>query len=117
MARMSAASCGSLSSLRCRPRADEVLQAADPGVAFVQPLLDGLAPPAEASFGLAGIAAAELDGDLGLEGAALVSGEPAGPGADQCVEEFDGVFHEGGPAGMRDSDRLTESLASSGGAW
>jgi hypothetical protein len=74
-------------------------------MAFVQSLLDGLAPPSEASFGLSSVAGAELDGDLGLEGAALVAGEAAGPGADQCVEAFDGVFLEGGPAGMRDSDR------------
>ena len=57
----------------------EVLQAADAVMALVQPLLDGLAPPAEASLGLAGVAAAELGGDLGLERAALVSGERLAP--------------------------------------
>ena len=88
-----------------------------PVMALVQPLLDGLAPPSEASFGLAGVAAAQFDGDLGLEGAALVSGEASGPGADQGVEAFDGVFHEVSSAGMRDGDRWTESLASSGKAW
>jgi hypothetical protein len=58
---------------------------------LVQPLLDGLTPPAEASLGLAGVAAAESDGDLGLERAALISGESPGPGTDQGVKEFDGV--------------------------
>ena len=61
---------------------------------FLQPLLDGRTPPSEASLGLAGVAAAEPDGDLGLERAALISGESPGPGADQGVKEFDGVFHE-----------------------
>ncbi len=57
----------------------EVFQAADPVMAFLQSLLDGLASPSEASFGLSGVAAAEFGGDLGLEGAASVSGEAAGP--------------------------------------
>jgi hypothetical protein len=57
----------------------EVLQAADPVVALVQSLLDGLTPPAEAPLGLAGVAAAQFGGDLGQERAALVSGEPSGP--------------------------------------
>ena len=76
----------------------EVLQAADAVMALVQPLLDGLASPAEAAFGLAGVAAAQFRGDLGLEQAALVSGEPSGPRADQGVDVLDGVFHHSGPA-------------------
>src|SRR5512144_853110 len=94
----------------------EVLQAADPAPALVEPLLDGLTPPAEASFGLAGVAAAQFGGDLGLERAALISGEPPGPGTDQGIEAFDGAFHEGSQPGPRDGDRLIESLASSGAA-
>jgi hypothetical protein len=57
----------------------EVLQAADPVMAFLQSLLDGLASPSEASLGLAGVGGAEFDGDLGLEGAALVAGKATGP--------------------------------------
>ena len=79
MARMSAASCGFLSSLRCRAASREVFQAADAVMAFLQSLLDSLASPSEASFGLASVAAAEFDGDLGLEGAALVTGKATGP--------------------------------------
>ena len=45
----------------------EVLQTSDSGVALVQPLLDGLSPPSEASLGLSGITAAQLGSDLGLE--------------------------------------------------
>src|SRR5512142_3369702 len=49
----------------------EVLQAADPVLSFVQSLLDRLTAPAEASLGLAGAAAAERRGHLGLAQAAL----------------------------------------------
>ncbi len=82
----------------------EVLRAADPVVALLQSLRDGLTPPAEATFGLAGVAAAQFGGDLGLEGTALVSGEPSGPGPDQGVEARDGVFHEGPPDSEAVSD-------------
>ncbi len=60
----------------------------------MQSRLDSLASPSEAALGLAGVAAAQFGSDLGLERAALVSGEPPGSGADQCVEEYDRVFHE-----------------------
>ena len=98
MARMSAASCGSFSSLRCRPRAAKFSRQRTPVLQLVQSLLDRLASPAEAAFGLAGVAAAQFGGHLGLEQAALVSGQPSGPRPNQGVEAFDGVFHEGGPA-------------------
>src|SRR3982750_4674982 len=62
-------------SAACR----EVLQAADSVMTLVQSLRDGLTPPAEASFRVAGVAAAQFGGDLGLDRAALVSGEPSGP--------------------------------------
>src|SRR5512135_1648472 len=114
IARMSAANRGSFAALSAARR--EVLQASDPVVALVESLLDGLTPPAEASFGLAGVAAAQFGGDLGQERAALVSGEPSGPGTDQGIEAFDGVSHQGCPPGPRDGDRLIESLASSGRA-
>src|SRR5438046_561454 len=71
----------------------EVLPAAEPAVQLMQPRRHGVASPAEAAFGPAGIAAAECGGDLGLEEAALVSGEPPGGGADQGVAAFDVVAH------------------------
>src|SRR3954470_19326073 len=76
----------------------EVLQAADPVLLLVQPLLDRVASPAEASLGLAGAAAAEHGSDLGLEQAALVSGEAPGPGPDQGVVLLNRVIHSSGPA-------------------
>ena len=97
MARMSAASCGSLSSLRRRPRAAKFSRQRIPRSALVQPLLDGLAPPAEAAFGLAGVAVAELGGDLGVEGPAAEAGQPSGPGTDQGVERFGGGIHRNDP--------------------
>ena len=95
MARMSAASRGSFSSLRCRPRAAKFSRQRIPVLPLVESLLDGVAPPAEAAFGLAGVAAAQFGGDLGLEQAALVSGEPSGPRPDQGVEAFAGVVLHG----------------------
>src|SRR5215471_779493 len=76
----------------------EVLQAAQAVLPFVQSLLDRLTAPAEASLGVAGAAAAQRRGDLGLERAALVSGEASGPRTDQGVVLLNGVFHHGGPA-------------------
>ena len=83
----------------------EVLQAAHPVTQLVQSLLDRLASPAEASFGLAGAAVAQFRGDLGLEQAALVSGQPSGPRTDQGVEALDGAFHDGSPPWCTDGDR------------
>jgi hypothetical protein len=73
----------------------------------MEPLLHGLASPAEASFGQSGAAAAEFGGDLGLEESALVSGEASGGGTDQGVEAFAGFVHGGGPIvpNRRDGDR------------
>ena len=76
----------------------EVLQAAHAVMLLVQSLLDRLASPAEAVLGLAGVAAAQCRGHLGLEQAALVSGEPSGPRPNQGVVLLDGVFHHSGPA-------------------
>src|SRR3954447_1228643 len=97
MARMSAASRGSFCSLRCRPRG-EVLQAAHAVPLLVEPLLDRLASPAEAVLGLPGVAAAQRRDDLGLERAALVSGQPPRPRPNQGVIFLDGAFHHSGPA-------------------
>src|SRR4051794_3674615 len=76
----------------------EVLQATDAVMLLVESLLDRLASPAEAVLGLAGVAAAECRDDLGLERAALVSGEPSGPRPNQGVILLDGDFHHSGPA-------------------
>src|SRR4249920_379218 len=77
---------------------DKVLQAAHPVLPFVQSLRDRLAPPAEASLGWAGAAAAQRRDHLGLEQAALGSGEVSGPRSDQVVILFHGVVHHSGPA-------------------
>src|SRR5205823_9351918 len=72
----------------------EVLQAAHPVLLLVQSLLDRLASPAEASLDLAGATPAERGGDLGLEQAALVSGQASGPRSDQGVVLLHGdVYH------------------------
>src|SRR4029079_10557984 len=63
----------------------EVLQAAHAVLLFVEPLLDRLASPAEAVFGLAGVAAAQCRDHLGLEQAALISGQPPRPRPNQGV--------------------------------
>src|SRR5512135_3016641 len=76
----------------------EVLQAAQAVLQFVQTLLHRLPAPAEASLGLAGAAAAQRRGHLGLEQAALVSGEASGPRPDQGVVWRDAVVHHHGPA-------------------
>src|SRR3954468_18129374 len=76
----------------------EVLRAAQAASPFVQPLLDRLTAPAEASLGLAGAAAAQRRGDLGLEQTALVSGKAPGSRPDQGVIWLNGVVHHGGPA-------------------
>src|SRR3982750_1769705 len=75
----------------------EVLQAAQAVLQFVQTLLDRLAAPAEAALGLAGAAAAERRGHLGLEQAALVSGEASGPRSNQGVVWRGGVVHQNSP--------------------
>src|SRR4051812_35941471 len=75
----------------------EILPAPGAGLTLMQRLLDGLTPPAEAALGLAGVAGAEFQGDLGLEGATSVAGESPGPRSDQGVEDFGGVLHEWGP--------------------
>ena len=79
----------------------EVLQAAQAVPQFVETLLNRLASPAEASLGLAGAAAAQRRGHLGLEQAALVSGEASGSRPDQGFELRDGVVHQDGPAEAR----------------
>jgi hypothetical protein len=56
----------------------EVLAAAHPVLPLMQSRLDGVASPAEASFGLAGDAAAQSGGHLGLEQAALMPCETSG---------------------------------------
>src|SRR5512135_969180 len=76
----------------------EVLPATHPVTKFVQSRLDGVASPAEASFGLAGATAAEFGGHLSQEQSALVSREASGPRPDQGVEALDRVFHGDGPA-------------------
>src|SRR5512135_1026177 len=71
----------------------EVLQATHPVMKLVQSRLDRIASPAEASFGLAGVTAAQFGGDLGQEQAALMSGQPSGSRPNQGLEARDGVFH------------------------
>ena len=97
MARMSAASRGSLSSRRRRPRAAKSSRHRIPCSRLVQALLDGVPPPAEAAFGLAGAAVAQLGGDLGQEGTAAEAGQPPGAGTDQGVERFGGGVHHNDP--------------------
>ena len=84
----------------------EVLQAAHPLMRLVQSLLDRLASPAEAPFGQSGTAAAQFRSHLGLEQAALVSGQSSRPRTKQGVEALDGPFHDGCPPRCRDSDSL-----------
>src|SRR4051812_41472152 len=98
MARRSAASCGSFSFATDPAARREVLQAADPVTLLIQSLLDRVASPSEAALALPGGAAAQRRDHLGLERAALVSGEPSGPRANQGVVLLDGIFHHGGPA-------------------
>src|SRR5512132_641838 len=76
----------------------EVFQAAHAVLLFVPSRLDRLASPTEASLGLAGTAAAQRRGHLGLEQAALISREATGPRPDQGVVLLNGVVHHGGPA-------------------
>src|SRR5512135_2009334 len=98
MARRSAARCGSLLLAALPAARGEVLQAPHAVLLFVQSLLDRLASPAEASLDSAGAATAERRGHLGLERAALVSGEASGPRPNQGVILLNGVVHHGGPA-------------------
>src|SRR5512135_2206961 len=84
----------------------EVFQAAHAVLLFVQSRLDRLASPTEASLGLAGTAAAQRRGHLGLEQAALISREATGPRPDQGVVLLNGVVHHGGLArGERVTDQ------------
>src|SRR5205823_14979979 len=93
----------------------EVLQAADAVMPLVPSLLDRLASPTEASFGLAGAAAAQLHGDLGLEQAALVSRKAPGPRPNQGIVLRDGVVHHDGPArGETVTDRPRNARHSGG---
>ena len=71
----------------------EVLQTAHPLMRLVQSLLDRVASPAEASFGQSGTAAAQFRSHLGLEQAALVSGQSSRPRTKQGVEVVCGAFH------------------------
>src|SRR5205823_8946804 len=75
----------------------EVLQAADAVLLLEEPLLDRRASPAEAVLSLSCVAAAQGRDDLGLEQAALVSGQTSGPRPNQGVVLLDGVFHHGCP--------------------
>src|SRR5262249_54363258 len=79
------------------PARGEVLQAPHPLVRLVESLGHRVAPPAEATFGLAGVAVAQFPGDLGDEAAATESGQPTGPRTDQGVIRFRGVVHQTGP--------------------
>jgi hypothetical protein len=73
----------------------EVPQAADRVTKRVPSRRDGVASPAEASFGVAGTAVAQFGGHLGQEQSTLKSGEPSGPRPNQGVEAFDGVLPKG----------------------
>ena len=91
----------------------EVLQTAHPLTRLVQSLLDRLASPAEASFGLSGTAVAQFRSHLGLEQAALVSGQSSGTRTKQGINAGGGRVHERDPPPeTRQSSR--NSLASRG---
>src|SRR6267154_2370063 len=63
----------------------EVLQTPHPMMRLMQSLLDGVAPPAETPFGQPRTAAAQFRSHLGLEQAALVSGQSPRPRTKQGV--------------------------------
>src|SRR5436305_1471360 len=94
----------------------EILQAAHPVLLLVQPLLDRLTSPAESALGLAGAAVAERRSDLGLEQAALISGQASGPRSDQGVILLRGDVHRSGPARGETIDRPTRKYVSFGWA-
>jgi hypothetical protein len=71
----------------------EVVDTAEAVAGFVQAGGDGLASPAEALLGSAGAAATKAGGHLGVKGAALVSLETPGGGADQLVGDFGSGIH------------------------
>src|SRR5262249_32947320 len=73
----------------------EILQAAQPRTGLLEPLLHGLASPAEAPFRLAGAAVTQCGRHLGQEQPASVAGQPAGSGTDQGVITRGGVAHAG----------------------
>src|SRR5512135_1946799 len=85
----------------------EVLHAAHPPTRLVQPLRDGGAAPAEATFRPAGAAAAEFRGDLGDERSASIPGEPSGSRTDQGVGALGGYFPGGCPPRRRDGETRT----------
>src|SRR5271168_1029853 len=72
----------------------EVLHTAHLRSRLVQSLLDRLASPAKASFGLAGAAPAEFPSHLGHEQSALISCEPSGTRTNQGVDALNGSFHD-----------------------
>jgi hypothetical protein len=71
----------------------EVLQTAHPLERLVQSLLDRLASPAEVTFGQSGTAATQFRRHLGLEQAALVSGQSSRTRTKQGVDLVCGAFH------------------------
>ena len=93
MARMSAASWGSLSSLRRPAARGEILQTTETVSRLVQSLRDGVASPTEAPFGDARTAPAQFRGDLGLKQAALVSSQAPRPRAEQSIDLVGGGVH------------------------
>ena len=62
----------------------EVLDATDAPGRLAEPLADRVASPAEAFLGLAGVAAAQLGGDLRLEESALMPLQTLGRRTDQA---------------------------------
>ena len=72
---------------------DEVFQTTHPFVRLVQPLLDRVAGPTEASFGQSGAAVAQLCGHLSLKQAALVTGQSSRPRTKQGVVVVHGAVH------------------------
>src|SRR3989442_1510978 len=82
----------------------EVLHTAHPLESLVQSFLNRLTTPAETSFGQSSTAAAQLRSHLGLEQAALVSGQSSRPGTKQGVEVVCGAFHVVSPPCRRNED-------------
>src|SRR5262249_22172713 len=73
----------------------KVLHAADALPQLLQALADGLASPAEAAFGLAGIAVAQGKCNFSQEEAALVAAQPPGCGLQHGVVTLAESFHDG----------------------
>jgi len=72
---------------------DEILTTADAGAEFEQPGGDILASPAKAFLGTPRRSVAECKGNLGLEEAALVTGESPSGLEDEFVGRWKGVGH------------------------